>query len=70
MNNSWGSGSSGGDGYVAECREVNLAVRDADANTPALQSLAVVFSAGNTGGRAQSSFSRTNARTRLWSAAH
>jgi hypothetical protein len=54
MNNSWGSGSSGGDGYVAECREVDLAVRDADANTPALQSLAVVFSAGNTGGRPQS----------------
>lgn len=54
MNNSWGTGSSGGDGYVAECREVDLAVRDADANTPALQSLAVVFSAGNTGGRPRS----------------
>ena len=54
MNNSWGTGSSGGDGYVAECREVDLAVRDADATTPALQPLAVVFSAGNTGGRPRS----------------
>lgn len=54
MNNSWGSGSNGGDGYVAECREVDLAVRDADANTPARQSLAVVFSAGNAGGRPRS----------------
>ena len=54
MNNSWGAGSSGGDGYVAECREVDLAVRDADANTPTLQSLAVVFSAGNAGGRPRS----------------
>jgi hypothetical protein len=54
MNNSWGTGSSGGDGYVAECREVDLAVRDADASTAALQSLAVVFSAGNAGGRPRS----------------
>lgn len=54
MNNSWGAGSNGGDGYVAECREVDLAVRDADASGPALQPLAVVFSAGNAGGRPRS----------------
>ncbi|MET0509641.1 MAG: S8 family serine peptidase, partial [Burkholderiaceae bacterium] len=54
MNNSWGDGSSGGDGYVAECRAVDLAVRDADASTPALEPLAVVFSAGNAGGRPRS----------------
>jgi hypothetical protein len=54
MNNSWGDGSNGGDGYVAECRAVDLAVRDADASSPALESLTVVFSAGNAGGRPES----------------
>ncbi len=54
MNNSWGATNDGGDGYVAECREVDLAVRDPNPATPALEPLAVVFSAGNAGGRPQS----------------
>ncbi|MGH9384431.1 MAG: S8 family serine peptidase [Vicinamibacterales bacterium] len=54
MNNSWGGTNDGGDGYVAQCREVDLAVRDPNATTPTLESLAVVFSAGNSGGRPQS----------------
>ena len=54
MNNSWGGTNDGGDGYVAQCREVDLAVRDPNGNTAALESLAVVFSAGNAGGRPQS----------------
>ena len=54
MNNSWGGDQDGGDGYDAQCREVDLAVRDPNATTPALESLAVVFSAGNTGGRPRS----------------
>jgi subtilisin family serine protease len=53
MNNSWG-GRNGGDGYDAQCREVDLAVRDPNAATAALESLAVVFSAGNAGGAPQS----------------
>jgi hypothetical protein len=54
MNNSWGATNDGGDGYVAQCREIDLAVRDPNAATPTLESLAVVFSAGNSGGRPQS----------------
>jgi subtilisin family serine protease len=54
MNNSWGGTNAGGDGYIAQCREVDLAVRDPNATTAALESLAVVFSAGNAGGRPQS----------------
>ena len=54
MNNSWGGTNSGGDGYDAQCREVDLAVRDPDAGTATLESLAVVFSAGNAGGRPSS----------------
>jgi hypothetical protein len=54
MNNSWGVTNDGGDGYVAQCREVDRAVRDSNPTTPALQSLTVVFSAGNAGGRPQS----------------
>jgi subtilisin family serine protease len=51
MNNSWGDNNDGGVGYVAQCREVDLAVRDPNAATPVLESLAIVFSAGNAGGR-------------------
>jgi hypothetical protein len=54
MNNSWGGYNSGGDGYDAQCREVDLAVRDPDAGTATFEPLAVVFSAGNSGGRPSS----------------
>jgi hypothetical protein len=54
MNNSWGAYNSGGDGYDAQCREVDLAVRDPDTSTATLEHLAVVFSAGNSGGRPSS----------------
>ena len=54
MNNSWGSNNDGGEGYVAQCREVDLAVRDPNTTTAAQEPLAIVFSAGNAGGRPQS----------------
>ncbi len=54
MNNSWGANNDGGDGYDAQCREVDLAVRNPNPTSPALESLAVVFSAGNAGGRPRS----------------
>jgi subtilisin family serine protease len=51
MNNSWSGGRNGGDGYDANARVIDLAVRDPNPVTPALERLAIVCAAGNLGGR-------------------
>lgn len=52
MNNSWWDGSGTGIGYTANSRRLDQLVRDADDATALLESLAIVFSAGNSGGLA------------------
>ena len=54
MNNSWGVGNSGGDGYDASCGVMDRGVRDADADTGRVDPLVIVSAAGNAGGRPSS----------------
>lgn len=54
MNNSWGVNNSGGDGYGANSRTIDLGVRDPNSGTAELEHLAIVCAAGNAGGRPQS----------------
>jgi hypothetical protein len=54
MNNSWGVNNSGGTGYDANARVIDLGVRDPNPGTAALEHLAIVCAAGNAGGRPQS----------------
>jgi Mg-chelatase subunit ChlD len=54
MNNSWGVNDSGGSGYVANSRVIDLGVRDPNSMTATLEHLAIVCAAGNAGGRPQS----------------
>jgi subtilisin family serine protease len=54
MNNSWGVDNDGGEGYTALTRLVDLCVRDPNPGTPVPEHLAIVFSAGNAGGRPSS----------------
>ena len=49
-NNSWGGGS-GGTGYSARARTTDQLVRDPNTSSADLEQLAIVFSAGNSGGR-------------------
>lgn len=49
MNNSWWDGGPAGSGYTANSRAFDMLVRDPDTMTPGNQSLAIVFSAGNSG---------------------
>lgn len=49
MNNSWWSGAGTGSGYSAASRLWDRLSRDPDPNTAAVESLAIVFSAGNAG---------------------
>lgn len=54
MNNSWGVNNNGGDGYGANSRVIDMAVRDPNSTSAALEHLAIVCAAGNAGGRPQS----------------
>ena len=63
MNNSWGVGNSGGDGYDASCAVMDRGVRDADPDTGRVDPLAIVCAAGNAGGRPGASPARTKRRT-------
>lgn len=51
MNNSWGVNDSGGTGYTAGSRTIDLAVRDPNSAAAGLQNMAIVCAAGNSGGR-------------------
>jgi hypothetical protein len=50
MNNSWGVANSGGSGYLARSRTIDLAVRDPNSAAAGLEYLVVVCAAGNEGG--------------------
>jgi Mg-chelatase subunit ChlD len=50
MNNSWGRRASGGSGYVADSRTIDLAVRDPNSGTAGLEYLVLSCAAGNEGG--------------------
>jgi len=50
MNNSWGVDNSGGTGYSAGARTIDLAVRDPNNTAAALEYLVIVCAAGNEGG--------------------
>jgi subtilisin family serine protease len=49
MNNSWWDGGPAGSGYTENARRFDQLVRDPDPETGALDSLVIVFSAGNAG---------------------
>jgi subtilisin family serine protease len=51
MNTSWAARGSGGDGYGALSRVIDLGVRDPNPGTAALEHLAIVCAAGNAGGQ-------------------
>lgn len=51
MNNSWGVDNSGGSGYTAASRTIDLAVRDPNTTAAGLENLILVCAAGNEGGR-------------------
>lgn len=53
QNNSWFDGGSAGAGYTANARRYDQLVRDPNDATAALDHLAIIFSAGNAGGRPQ-----------------
>lgn len=52
MNNSWGVDDDYA-GYTARCQLIDQRVRDSDANTAGVQSMNIIFSAGNDGDSAQ-----------------
>lgn len=51
MNNSWGVNNSGGSGYTAGSRTIDLAARDPNSGTAGVENMAIVCAAGNEGGR-------------------